>query len=116
MFENVNANPLALRVQGGTIPGDRDLCATCRWAVRRQSSVSGWTETRCNAVSSSPRVPERLAECNSYLDRNRLTLGEMVQIAWIVETKGKSIGFLTPEEVAKRRGFSDVSAPPTVGF
>jgi hypothetical protein len=115
MLENIHANPVAMRVQNGTLRSDVDLCSTCRWAIRRQASASGWSEVRCDAAAGRV-VPEPVATCNRYLDAHRLSLGEMVQIAWVVEAKGKTIGFLSPEEVAKRRDYFDVPAQSPVGF
>lgn len=115
-MENLYANPIAQRVQDGTVFGGADLCASCRFALRRKGALTGFEETRCGAVGNpAPLVPERLAQCSAYLEKGRMSLGEMADAAWVIEVRGKSIGFLSPEELARRR---ERSGPPSapIGF
>lgn len=107
-------NPIAQRVQDGTSFGGADLCASCRFALRRKGSQTGFEETRCAAVQHSPLVPVKMAQCSAYLEKGRMSLGEMIEVAWVVEQRGKAIGFLSPEELNKRR--NQVPSAPPVGF
>lgn len=111
-------NPIAARVRGGTLPGDTDLCATCRGALIRKGSATGFVEVRCGFIQNSPRVPEKLAVCSGYLEKGRMSLHEMNYVAWIIEANKGRIGFLSPEELARRRERGDMAAPPQrpVGF
>lgn len=111
---NLNDNPLARRVQGGTTQGNADVCVSCRYAIRRQGAKTGLDETRCGALANAPLVREQLAACSMYLDKGRLSLDEMGQIAWVIETKGKHIGFLSPEALERRR--QNQPPPNPVGF
>lgn len=112
---SIYSNPIALRVQDGTGMGGTDLCASCRFALRRKGSLTGFGETRCGALQGNPVVPTRLQHCTAYLERGRMSLPEMNEAAWLIEVRGKSIGFLSPEELARRR---EHSAPPSapIGF
>lgn len=119
-MENIHINPIVQRVQDGTVYGGADLCASCRFALRRKASLTGFSETRCGALHTTPIVPAKLAQCSAYLEKGRLTLGEMSEVAWIIESKnGKHIGFLSPEELRKRdpNNWGTLPAPPArVGF
>lgn len=117
-MESIHINPIAQRIQDGTVFGGADMCASCRWAMRRQSAQTGRTETRCGAIGHAPLVVTKIASCTAYLAKGSLSLQEMSEIAWAIEVKGKHIGFLSPEELARRRGqFDPVGQPPNrVGF
>lgn len=110
-MSDIYFNPLVQRIQGGTVQGDLNLCASCRFAIKREGSMSGFSETRCSQLHGMPRVPEKLAACTMYLEKGKLSLGEMIEIAWVIEAKGKHIGFITPEELARRRGNAPPQAP-----
>ena len=114
---NIFASAIAQRVQDGTTFGGADMCATCRYAFKRKGAQTGFDQTRCNAVQNSPIVPVKMASCSAYLEKGRMSLGEMNEVAWIVEARGKSIGFLSPEELDRRRqnGNPKTQGPP-VGF
>jgi hypothetical protein len=117
-MENIHINPIAQRIQDGTVFGGADLCASCRYSLRRTSSLTGRIETRCGAIVNNPLVTTKIANCTAYLQKGSLSLQEMSDIAWVIETKGgKHIGFLTPEELRRRQQFSE-SQPPSsrVGF
>ena len=106
-------NPVATRVQDGTTFGGADMCATCRFALGRVGAINGFNETRCGALQGQPIVPTKIARCTAYIEKGRMTLGEMIDTAWIVEERGKKIGFLSPEDMARRRGNNpDCPAPP----
>lgn len=113
-MESAFANPIARRIQGGTVESHIDLCQSCRFCLRRTSAITGRTETRCEALASSPLVKTQIAQCNRYIEQGKLTLHEMVEVAWTVEARGKHIGFLSPEELERKRQRQPSSNP--VGF
>lgn len=116
-MENLYANPIAQRVQDGTVFGGADLCASCRFALRRKGSLSGFEETRCGAGNGpATLVKVKLAQCTAYLEKGRMSLGEMSDAAWIIEMRpNKQIGFLSPEEMERRRRGMPPQSPP-IGF
>jgi hypothetical protein len=109
-------NPVITRVQDGTTYSSADMCASCRFALIRKGSINGFTETRCAAMQQTPIVPTKIASCSAYLEKGKMTLGEMIDVAWIVDSRGgKHIGFLSPEELDRRRnncGSPDVTGRP----
>jgi hypothetical protein len=118
-MENIHINPIAQRIQDGTVFGGRDMCASCRWAIRRQSAVTGRTDTRCSSLN--PARPEpivtKIATCTAYLAKGQLSLHEMSEVAWVIETKGgKHIGFLTPEELRRRNMMDNPPPRGPMGF
>jgi len=109
-------NSLIGKIQNATVQGSVDLCATCRSGIRRRSALTGATETRCDAFQGSPLVRTQIAECNRYIEIGTLSLCEMSAIAWIVEARGKQIGFLSPEELARRQQNPAQVPGPSIGF
>lgn len=110
------SNPIVSRVQDGTAFSGTDLCQSCRWAMIRKGSITGFRETRCGCIANSPLVPAKLATCTMYLEKGKMTLQEMDMVAWIVESRGKQIGFLSPEELERRRMNGVPDSSPRVGF
>ena len=108
-------NELISRIQDGTTFGGSDLCATCRFAMRRKGASTGFSETRCAALGNTPIVPVKIASCSTYLEKGRLTLQEMENVAWVIEQRGKHIGFLSPEELERRR-INQLPANSPIGF
>lgn len=102
-MDNLYSNPLVQRIQGGTVDSSRDLCRSCRYCLQRQSAVTGDTELRCAQLPNFPVIKTRIAACTFYTEKGKLNLNEMVDIAWVVEERGKKIGFLSPEELERRR-------------
>ena len=115
---NPYSNPVVIKIQGGgTVQGSVDLCASCRFCLRRRSAITGRQETRCDALPQCPVIRTQIAECNRYVEQGKLTLHEMVEVAWIVESRGKHIGFLSPEELERRRNRGNQgSTGSPVGF
>ncbi len=107
-------NPVATRVQDGTTFGGTPICARPA-GLRSDASARSTASTglRCGALQGQPIVPTKIARCTAYIEKGRMTLGEMIDTAWIVEERGKKIGFLSPEDMARRRGNNpDCPAPP----
>ena len=107
-------NPVVIKIQnGGTVQSSVDLCTSCRFCLRRRSAITGRSESRCDAMPNQPMIRTQIAECNRYVEQGKLTLHEMVEIAWVVESRGKHIGFMSPEELERRR---NRSSDQPVGF
>ena len=111
---NIESNSIARRIQGGTVTGSGNLCLGCRFCLRRVSGTTGRQEIRCDALQGSPIVRVPVAQCSRYLDQGSLTLYEMKEVAWVIEARGKKIGFLSPEEMERRRQNGPPQSP--VGF
>jgi hypothetical protein len=115
-MENIFLNPIAQRVQNGTLRSDVNLCLSCRQALHNQSGRSGKETLVCTAIYGAPmRMTEPVAHCTAYLDRAKPTLNDMHEVAWLVMTDkgGRQIGFLSPEELRER---AQGAAPTTHGF
>ncbi len=61
-------------------------------------------------------IRTQIAECNRFVEQGKLTLYEMTEIAWVIETRGKHIGFLSPEELERRRNGQQPQLTTAVGF
>jgi hypothetical protein len=115
-LNDTSQTAVVFKVENGTVNSSENLCATCRCATRRTGALSGRITFICEANYQNP-VPlrEPMARCNRYLDASRPSLQEMREIAWELATTkaGRAIGFISPEESARRRQ----SFPPsTPGF
>jgi len=115
-MQNLYSNPVVLKVINGTQRSDVHLCRTCSMGHHIQAANSGFELIRC--MRFSPLViQEPIARCSHYLDRTRPSLQAMEEIAWSLMTDkgGRSLGFLSPEELRRREPNSLPSAP-TPGF
>jgi hypothetical protein len=104
-MEDIYANPVVLKIHGGTPRGDRNLCSTCRQCQRTKGMNSGRETALCFASGSQPRrLSEPMVECSSYSDKRTPDLFSMKEIAWSLMTDkgGRKIGFLSPEQVRER--------------
>jgi hypothetical protein len=115
-MDNLYLNPVAQRVQDGTTFGGADMCASCRFAMKRIGSLTGFEETRCGAMNHTPIVPVKLSRCTAYCKKGQMTLGEMQDTAWVIEVRGKQIGFLSPEDLERRRQNQPCQTPAPHGF
>ena len=78
----------------------RGLCGTCR---ESQIMIDGQgRETAlCHSIGMSPFVVRRaIHQCSSYTAVNQMTEYEAKEIAWLLETKGKVVGFVPPKKKA----------------
>src|SRR5262245_20800761 len=97
---------VTIRVKGGTPEEGSSLCITCSWGVVRTGFRAAESETFCQAVRSSPRVPFKVRECTSYEDRRIPSLYSMEKIGWALLTKsvGRSVGFVTSAKFREIEG------------
>ena len=106
----VSNSHIVFKIHQGTQREDENLCRTC---ANAHTYTEAWTG---NEVIRCLRLPDRSAvlrgpvsKCNIYYDRTKPSLNAMEGIAWEVRTdkKGTTIGFISPEELNKRRRFDD---------
>jgi hypothetical protein len=75
---------MSVNVKNGTPMHGPSLCETCT----RAHVAKGFRESQvlviCGYTSPEHRVTFSVAECSSYVDKNRQTLYEMGKIAWTV--------------------------------
>lgn len=112
---SIYLNQIAQRVQDGTMQSGVDLCKSCRYAIIRKGSNSGFAEVRCGNLAYEPVVREPLAHCSRYLERGKLALHEMADIAYLLEKNKGVIGFLSPEDLRKQNSGA-TSPAPRIGF
>ena len=70
---------------------NKSLCTSCRWAtVTRRHSQN---ERRIRCVELQMWVPTDIVECNSYGSLTELSLSQMSEMAILIETRTKAVGF-----------------------
>lgn len=71
----------------------KSLCTTCRWAfiVRQQSKNNRYIH--CSSGYPGNWVPDDISECNSYSNVTELSLGQMAEIATLINITEKRVGF-----------------------
>lgn len=106
-FYDDDETPFVLKIKGGTVSGKTNLCKTCRDSHitrdRNNQEVTICNSGRARLITSP------IAECNRYDDESLPSLYDLRQIAWTVETdkKTKQVGFLSPDELRKRKQRDD---------
>ena len=119
MTDNIYSNSLVLKIANGTPRSDENLCRTCRNCQISRGASSGRESYRCFANYNHPvMLREAMCRCSFYSDARRPTLDQMAQIAWSLMTDkgGRSIGFLSPEELREREQRGAPMTTPRVGF
>lgn len=93
-----------IRVRGGTpVFGGGSLCDGCRRGVIVQGEMDGSRIVHCTMMSDP--IPFRVVECTHFLDRSKMTLGEMKTTAWLVDKDVHSgaIGFIRPRDLTREQ-------------
>ena len=109
-------------VRGGTPMHNKSMCDSCANAHIVKGAAESEKLTICDAVYYKPNpVPfQFVVECNSYRQRNRVTIGEMEKIAYILESdpRGRPIGFKPAAQFRKDSGLErdDELAPRPAGY
>lgn len=112
-------NPVVLKVLNGTLNGTENLCQTCRYAIITTEAQTNHKRTVCNVSFPIVVVKRPLAQCNKYDDRTKPSLGDMMEIAWTLQTgSNRKVGFLSPDELRERerRNGDGGQGRPPVGF
>lgn len=113
-MENIYHNPVVLKVENGTQRSDVNLCLSCRAALHVRAAQSSNEFLLCSASGNPPmRLREPVGQCSHYQDKSKPSLYDMREVAWLVMTDkgGRSIGFLSPEELRQREQDSPPAAP-----
>ena len=68
------------------------LCTSCKWSSTRRRAGQNTRRMECN-IFSGP-CPEDISECSEYATVTSLTLGQMAEIAIIIDlSTPKRVGF-----------------------
>jgi len=68
------------------------LCSSCKWAQSRRRK--GQNTKRMDCVVFSGPCPEDISECSEYTEITSLSLGQMAEIAIIIDVNPcKRVGF-----------------------
>jgi hypothetical protein len=87
---------MSVNVKNGTPMHGPSLCETCTRAHVAKGFRQSQVLVICGYTSPEHRVTFSVAECSSYVDKNRQTLYEMGKIAWTVAPRGpkRAAGFV----------------------
>lgn len=91
---------MSINVKDGTPLYGPSLCDSCAWGhIQKGYRISEETAV-CTAYEPATRVPFRVRECTTYLDKNRENLHEMKKVAWLISPeRGKNTtGFTRPAD------------------
>jgi hypothetical protein len=84
-----------VRIQNGTPLHGPSLCETCSRAHIARGYSEGELLVICQATYFEHRMDFRVRECSDYVEKQRQTLYQMEQIAWV----------LAPREGKRKAGF-----------
>jgi hypothetical protein len=95
---------MSVSIKNGTPPDGPSLCETCTNAHIERGYRSSEEFVLCTANSFDRRVRFRVRECTSYRDKNRQSLYEMSQMAWVLAPRGpkREAGFVRASELADK--------------
>ena len=98
-----------IKVRGGTVSqGHRSLCETCRWSTVIKGAKLGDEIVECSQLSYvNQRVPFPVSSCTGFRDRNRPSLREMEEIAWVLrsDTHRNQLGFVRSSRLNEEERF-----------
>jgi hypothetical protein len=86
-------------MRGGTVTDPKQsLCETCRHA--QVTTGANLNENYVHCYSAGEDVKFKVAQCNQYSEFGKQTLGEMANIAWVIEIdkRTRKMGFVSPAE------------------
>jgi hypothetical protein len=76
-----------IKVRGGTADhAQRSLCESCRWSTVIRGKKLGDEIVECGQLYEERRIAFSVASCTGYNDRNRPSLREMEELAWILRS------------------------------
>ena len=89
---------MRFKIRGGTVKeGGDSLCLTCRHATIVEGVSAHQRILECSELSNhSCRITFPVTSCTRFSDRNRPSLREMEEIAWILRTDARrtQVGFV----------------------
>jgi hypothetical protein len=97
---------MAFNVKNGTPLHGPSLCETCSRAHVRRGYRESELFIVCRATDPEYEVRFPVRDCSSYSDRNRQTLYDMEQIAWVLQPRGpkRQAGFVSPRDANEGDG------------
>ncbi|HVB85905.1 MAG TPA: hypothetical protein VNK23_04465 [Candidatus Dormibacteraeota bacterium] len=97
---------MSVKVKDGTPLYGPSLCETCCNAHVARGYRLNEKVLVCMATSPDRQVRFRVRECTSYVDKNRQTLYEMKEMAWILAPRGpkRRAGFVHSSELRNEDG------------
>lgn len=86
-----------LKMPGATRSDGKRLCDTCRSSTIIKGAAESAEVVYCGVVSAV--LPFKVVDCNDYDDKASISLRQMGQSAWVLETdkSGRKIGFVSPD-------------------
>jgi uncharacterized cysteine cluster protein YcgN (CxxCxxCC family) len=93
--KNKEIKNMQIKIQRGTrSPSSPRLCDGCWSGVVTRGAAENEERVYCTAMSREIRT--RVIECSAYHERNRTTLQDLAQIAWILRTDSnrQALGFV----------------------
>ena len=96
-------NATVIKIQNGTDREDSNLCGSCRYSHIYTEAARGEKTVLCR-YDRPIQMRGPISACNKHSDKNRPSLDDMNEIAWQLQTNkgGRSLGFLSPEELKNR--------------
>jgi len=97
---------MGIHVKDGTALFGPSLCESCCNAHIARGYGLNEVVTVCTATSPDHRIRFRVRECTSYTDKQRQSLYEMKQIAWVLAPRGpkRRAGFVPVSELLNEEG------------
>jgi hypothetical protein len=87
------------------------LCDTCQSGVVRRGAADSDEHVYCLVTERD--VATRVVECNRYVDRNKPSLFDMRQIAWVLraDSSHQRIGFIRAKEWERKYADEELLPP-----
>jgi len=97
---------MGTHVKGGSPLYGPSLCESCCNSHIVRGYRLNEEVTVCTATSPDHQIRFRVRECTSYLDKQRQSLYEMKQMAWILAPRGpkRQAGFMHVSELLNEEG------------
>jgi hypothetical protein len=88
---------MRLKIRGGTVNhGESSLCLTCRFATIVKGRTLRDEIIECSRLSDHARITFPVTSCTGYVDKQRASIREMEDIAWVLRSdpRRNQIGFV----------------------
>ena len=97
---------MSVNVRNGTPMHGPSLCETCCNGHIARGYLLGEEVVVCTATTPDREMRFRVRECTNYLDKNRQSLYEMRQMAWLLAPRGpkRQAGFVHISELLNEAG------------
>jgi len=89
---------MRVNIKSGTRSDSQTLCPSCSHSTVVRGAAESQEIVRCGHYTIDRAVPFPVVECTGYTDKNEVSLYEMQQIAWVIDTSRRRAGFVAPEK------------------